>query len=441
MTTAQGQPIRLLGLLLALLFAVAIRPAAAQVIIDVTDPNVEPVPIAISGFAGGNNQFAQDIPQVITDNLQRSGLFAPVSQASFIQGPQDAWASTRFGDWRVVGAEFLASGEALILGDGRLQVRFRLWDVINESQEIGVEYTADPENWRRIAHQISDAIYSSIIGEQGYFDTRIVYIAESGPPDARVKRLAIMDQDGANNRFLTDGETLVLTPRFSPTSQEITYLGYYNNRPRVYLFNIDTGRQEVLGDFPGMTFAPRFSPDGNSVVFSFADNGNSDIYLMDLRTRQQRRLTSDPGIDTGASFSPDGSRIVFESDRGGSQQLYTMNADGTNVQRISFGDGRYGSPVWSPRGDLVAFTSIRGGQFAIGVMRPDGTGERILATGYSVEGPTWAPNGRVLMYFSTAPSGAGGQSRLHVVDLSGQRTWTVPLPHGGSDPAWSPLIP
>jgi TolB protein len=324
--------------------------------------------------------------------------------------------------------------------DGRLKVEFRLWDVFGESQMTGLAYFSTPENWRRVAHIIADAIYKRITGEEGYFDSRVVYIAESGPQDRRVKRLAIMDQDGENHRFLTDGNNLVLTPRFSPSTQEITYLSYFNNRPRVYLFNIETGQQEVLGDFPGMTFAPRFSPDGNAVIMSLAKSGNSDIYAMDLRTRSVSQLTDHPSIDTSPCYSPDGSQIVFNSDRGGSQQIYTMNANGSNVQRISFGKGRYATPVWSPRGDLIAFTRIDQGKFYIGVMRPDGSGERLLTEGWLVEGPTWAPNGRVLAFFRQTP-GINGTVRLYSIDLTGHNERELITPLDGSDPAWSPLIP
>jgi TolB protein len=313
--------------------------------------------------------------------------------------------------------------------------------VFAENQMKGLSLTTTQANWRRVAHIISDTIYERITGEAGYFDTRIVYIAENGPSDRRVKRLSIMDQDGANHRFLTDGKTLVLTPRFSPTQQEITYLAYFNDQPRVYLFNIDTGEQELLGDFPGMTFAPRFSPDGDSVVLSFAESGNSDIHVMDLRTRRVRQLTDNSAIDTSPSYAPDGRKIVFESDRGGSQQLYVMNSDGSGQQRISFGDGRYGTPVWSPRGDLIAFTKIFRGTFHIGVMRPDGSGERLLARGFLVEGPTWAPNGRVLMFFRQEKSdarGLGGTPRLFSIDLTGFNERELGTPVGGSDPAWTP---
>jgi TolB protein len=296
----------------------------------------------------------------------------------------------------------------------------------------------------RIAHIIADAIYKRITGEDGYFDTRVVYIAESGPADRRVKRLSIMDQDGFNNRFLTDGRSLVLTPRFSPTSQEITYMSYARGTPRVYLFNIDTGQQEVLGEFPGMTFAPRFSPDGNKVIFSLSTNGAAQIYTQDLHTRKVTQITSTTAIDTSPCYSPDSKYIAFNSDRGGVQQIYTMNADGTGIKRISFGTGRYATPVWSPRGDLIAFTKWEHEDFQIGVMHPDGSGERILSHGFLVEAPTWAPNGRVLMFFSQTQAdakGRGGSTRLHSIDLTGANEREVVTTQDASDPAWSPLLP
>lgn len=349
----------------------------------------------------------------------------------------------RFGDWRIINAQALLQGRAKMVPDGRLKVEFRLWDVFAEQQMIGLAYYTVPENWRRIAHIIADSIYKRMTGESGYFDTRIVYIAESGSPLRRIKRMAIMDQDGANHRFLTDGTSLVLTPRFSPTRQEITYMSYYRDTPRVYIFNIDTGRQEILGDFPGMTFAPRFSPDGNSVLMSMAREGNSEIYIMDLRTRKVRQLTRHSAIDTSPSSAPDGKRITFNSDRGGSQQIYVMNGDGSGVRRISHGKGRYATPVWSPRGDLIAFTKYTGGRFYIGVMRPDGSGERLLAEGYLVESPTWAPNGRVLTFFRETPVGKAGdvRTKLYSVDLTGHNEREIKTPVGASDPAWSPLIP
>ena len=316
-----------------------------------------------------------------------------------------------------------------------------MWDVFAQQQLVGLAFQTTPDNWRRISHIIADAIYKRLTGEEGYFDTRIVYVAESGPMNRRTKRLAIMDQDGENHAYLTDGRVLVLTPRFSPTAHQITYLAYYNNKPRVYLFDVDSGRQEILGDFPGMTFAPRFSPDGNKVIMSLAKDGNSDIYTMDLRSRTSRRLTADASIETAPSFSPDGQRITFESDRSGGQQIYVMGADGSGAQRISFGDGRYGSPVWSPRGDLIAFTKMLGGKFYIGVMRPDGSGERLLTQGYLVDGATWAPNGRVVIFYRESPSGNELNPRLYSIDITGRNERQVQTPGHSSDPAWSPLIP
>lgn len=421
--------------------------AQAEVRVDVTRPNVEPIPIAIPSFqgrTGTEQQFGRDIAQVVSNDLVRSGLFTAVDPHSFIQDMASMQVQPRFADWRVLNAQALVVGHLETQADGKLKVEFRLWDVFGESQMTGLAYFTIPNNWRRVAHIIADAIYKRITGEDGYFDTRIVFVSETGPATNRIKKLAIMDQDGENYRVLSDGRAMVLTPRFSPTLQEITYMAYYNNKPRVYLFNIDTGRQVALGDFPNMTFAPRFSPDGRRVIFSLSDNGNSDIYVMDLASHRISRLTNHPSINSSPSFAPDGRQIVFESDRSGTQQIYTMDQGGGNVKRISFGNGRYATPVWSPRGDLIAFTKQANGRFYIGVMRTDGTGERLLTEAYHVEGPTWAPNGRVLMYFKNLPSGPGGKQRsahIYSIDLTGYNERMIPTPTDASDPAWSPLIP
>jgi len=434
----------LAALLAALLAAGAAR---AEVRIDITRGNVEPLPIAISDFqpeAANVAETGRNIAGVITANLERSGLFRPLDRRAFLQRPEEMVDQPpRFADWRAIAAQALVTGKVGQAPDGRVQVEFRLWDVLAAQQLVGFSYATPPANWRRIAHIISDEIYKRITGEEGYFDTRIVYVAESGPAQRRVKRLALMDQDGANHRYLTDGSYLVLTPRFSPREQVITYLSYFRDRPRVYLYNVDTGQQEVLGDFPGMTFAPRFSPDGNAVIFSQAQDGNTDIYVMDLRSRAVRRLTDHPAIDTSPTYSPDGTYITFNSDRGGAQQIYTMRADGGDVKRISFGDGRYATPVWSPRGDLIAFTKMQRGRFSIGIMRVDGSGERILSESFLDEAPTWSPNGRVLMFFRQEPGGRGQPERVRLrsVDLTGYNEREILTPGDASDPAWSPPAP
>jgi len=415
--------------------------------IDITRGVSKPIPLAVTdmvGPSGAVSQYGADISRVIAADLERSGLFKPIDKKAFIQKAGDIKTLPKFADWRLINAEALVQGSAQLVSDGRLRIEFRLWDVFAAQQMVGLAYSTIPNNWRRVAHIIADAIYKRLTGESGYFDTRIVYISETGPATRRIKRLAIMDQDGANHRFLTDGGALVLTPRFSPTLQEITYLSYYGNLPRVYIFNIDTGRQEILGDFPGMTFAPRFSPDGKKVIMSQAKDGNTDIHVMDLLTREHKQLTRHSGIDTSPSFSPDSSQIVFNSDRGGSQQLYVMKASGGGVRRISYGKGRYATPVWSPRGDLIAFTKILKGEFYIGVMRPDGSGERTLSRDFLVEAPTWSPNGRVLMFFRQSRAtrdGKGGRSRLWTIDLTGHNEREIVTPVDASDPAWSPLIP
>lgn len=438
------------ALFIALFALLAFAPAAqAQkgLHVVVGSGEVNPVPIAIPDFvdaSGAANEMGRNMAAVITNNLKKSGLFRPLNPSSFIQPAAQAAVKPNFNEWRTINAEGLATGLLSKTADGKTRVEFRLWDVYAQSQMVGTAYMTTPTNWRRIAHIISDAIYKRITGENGYFDTRIVYISETGPGNARVKRLAIMDQDGANHRFLTDGSALVLTPRFSPTMQQITYMAYYNNRPRVYIYDINSGRQSVLGDFPGMTFAPRFSPDGRKVVMSLSKNGNADIYSMDLRSRSVARLTNDASINTGPSYSPDSSRVAFESDRSGKQQLYVMNADGSGQTRISFGDGRYGSPVWSPRGDLIAFIKMKGGRFHLGVMKPDGSGERIISQAYHLEGPTWSPNGRVLSFFKETPSGdrrTSRSARVYTIDLTGFNEAQIQTPLDGSDPAWSPINP
>ena len=428
-----------------LLFAVPVLamvmgsyPARAELKVDITSGKIEPLPIALPDFFGNDAQaqtLGRDIAAVVAADLERSGLFRLIDRKAFIQARSSLRIRPKFPSWRQINAQALVVGSTEIRSNGQLRVEFRLWDVFAGQQLVGLRTDTESRNWRRVAHIIADAIYKRITGEQGYFDTRVVYVAESGPAEKRVKRLAIMDQDGANHRYLTSGSELVLTPRFSPTAQEITYLEYRGGRPRVYIFNIDTGQREALGDFPGMTFAPRFSPSGKRVIISMAQDGNSDIFVMDLPTRRVSRLTSHPSIDTSPSFSPDGRRVVFNSDRGGRQQIYVMDSDGGNPKRISFGNGRYATPVWSPRGDLIAFTKITQGQFYIGVMRPNGSGERLLAKGFLVEGPTWSPNGRVLMFFRQP---RGGQPKLFSVDLTGFNEREIRTPTAGSDPAWSP---
>ena len=424
-------------LLALILSGVALAsPAFAALQVDVTQGNAQPLPIAVPDFLAGDPNGA-NIAAVVRADLERSGLFKPIDPKAYVDHVTNINVVPNFANWRVINAQGLVTGDIVRQPDGRLKVDFRLWDVYGESQMDGKSFSTQPENWRRIAHIVSDAIYERITGEKGYFDTRIVFISESGPAIARVKRLAIMDEDGANPMFLSNGY-MVLTPRFNPTAQVIAYMSYIGTKPRVYLFDIETGKQEMLGDFPNMTFSPRFSPDGNKVALSLENNGNSDIYVMDLRSRQVTRLTTDPSIDTAPSFSPDGRQITFESDRGGSQQIYVMNADGTGQHRISFGQGRAGTPVWSPRGDLIAFTRQDGGKFGIGVMRADGSGERLISSGWEDEGPTWAPNGRVLMFTRELESGRGAQ--IWSVDVTGRNERRVLTPGDASDPAWSPLI-
>ncbi len=408
--------------------------------ITVDRARTAPIPIAIPNFTG--TQLGVEMTGVIANNLGRSGLFRPISQAAQI-GSGDAGDTPNFQNWKAVGAQALVTGR-VEGGGSNVRVEFRLWDVLPGQQIQGTAYTTTAANWRRIAHIISDVIYERLLGEKGYFDTRVVYIAGTGPRDRRIKRLAIMDQDGEGNRMLTDGTWLALTPRFHPTRDQIVFMSYQNNRPRVYTFDLGSGAQKILGEYEGMTFAPRFSPDGNTIIMSVARGSGSEIITVGMGGGRERRLTSGGAIDTSPCYSSDGTQIVFNSDRGGDQQLYVMDAGGGGARRISFGRGRYATPVWSPRGDLIAFTRLTGGTFAIGVMRPDGSGERILSESFSVEGPTFAPNGRVLMFYRESPArdrnGAGYSSRLVSIDITGFNERVVNTATDASDPAWSPLL-
>jgi TolB protein len=423
-----------------LLYGLAFPPVAeAQQdrYLNVHGGEFKPIPIAVTTFNGDAGSGTQ-LSGIITNNFKRSVVLMPLDPKTFVDTIGNPDQAPQMDSWRIINAQFVVTGRVSRAADGRLQTEFRLWDVGTGAQIAGSQYVTDANNARRVAHIISDAIYSRITGEKGFFDTRIAFVDETGPPEHRRKRLAIMDQDGANLRYMTRGDDLVVTPRFSPSSQDVTYMSFGASDPKVLLLNIETGQREVVGNFPGMTFAPRFSPDGQKVAMSLAQGVSSNLYTMDLRTRTTTRLSDSNAIDTSPSYSPDGTQIVFESDRGGSQQLYIMSANGGSPKRISFGEGRYSTPVWSPIGDFIAFTKQKSGTFAIGVMRPDGSGERILTEGYHNEGPTWAPNGLYLMFFRD-PGGQGG-AKIFMIDVFGRGEFPVPTPNYGSDPSWSPLL-
>jgi TolB protein len=431
---------RCLAVLGALLLGAV--PAVAQLELDITEGVVEPLPVAVAEFSGttpAERALGRDIANVVQADLARSGLFRPLDRRAFIQSPEELRTLPRFADWRQINAQALVTGNVQSGADGQVIVEFRLWDVFAGAQIRGLRLATGSDQWRRIAHKIADAIYERLTGESGYFDTRIVYVAETGPAENRIKRLAIMDQDGANHEFLTRGEDLVLTPVLDPAVRNLAYMRYASTQPQIYLRELASGRERAIGRFNGMTFAPAFSRDGRSIALTLAQNGNSDLYLVDVGSDGASRITSHPAIDTSPSFSPDGSRIVFNSDRAGSPQLYVMPARGGDARRISFGSGRYGSPAWSPRGDLIAFTKILDGAFHIGVMRPDGSDERLLTRSAFDEGPTWSPNGRVIMFSRKDPR--SGRTRLRSIDFTGYNEREIPTPVDASDPDWSNILP
>ena len=437
-----------------LFYFLLISKSYSLIEVDITRGNLNPLPIAVSPLFSdkisvqelkkktNKENLGEEISNIVENNLKITGLFNPLDKKAFLQKPDVAHLKPRFEDWSLIKAQALITGQVKYEND-KLRVEFRLWDVLAGKEIMALAFTTVPNNWRRVGHIISDKIYERLTGEKGYFDTRIIYVSEEGPKTKRIKKLAIMDQDGFNTKYLTLGNELVLTPRFNPTNQMVTYLSYFKNLPRVYLLDIETGIQEVVGDFPGMTFAPRFSPDGKKIIMSFAKDGNSDIYTMNLENRIVQRITNHPSIDTSPSYSPDGKFITFNSDRSGHQQIYIMKQDGSSVKRISFGKGLYGTPVWSPRGDLIAFTKLHKGKFYIGVMRTDGSGERLLTENYYQEAPSWSPNGRVLIFYRETKSddkGEGFSAKLWSIDLTGYNERLVKTETDGSDPSWSSLL-
>ena len=436
---------KLKRILIIFVFLSFVSQTKAELKIDITSGYSEPTPIGIIEFISTSPEekmVSKQVSNLIKDDLERSGLFRVIDPKAYIQKISTINIQPRFSDWKIINAQALIVGQSNIQSNGDIRIEFRLWDVFAEQQMAGWAFNTTRSNWRQISHRIADKIYERLTGEIGYFDTRIAYVVESGPPKQRIKRLAIMDQDGANHRFLTNGKNLVLTPRFSPSQQELTYLSFINRIPRVYLLDIETGRQEIVGDFPGMTFAPRFSPLGDEVIMTLADKGNSDIYTLNLKTNISKQLTKYPGIDTSPSYSPNSKQIVFNSDRGGSPQLYVMSRNGKNIKRISFGKGNYSTPVWSPRGDYIAFTKFHKGTFYVGVMTAKGKGERVIAKGFLVEGPTWTPNGRMIAYTKKdyPKEKKEGKTKIYLIDLTGFNDRQINTPLEASDPAWSPLL-
>ncbi len=437
----------MMKLLTSLFLGLTLMPApvyaqSGPLRLEIDEGIIEPMPFAVPDFVPDGpaaTQYASDISRVVAADLTGTGLFREISSDAFISRVSSFDAPVQFADWKAINAQALVTGAVNVSGK-RLTVRFRVWDVFS-GQELGngLQLAGTTDGWRRMAHKVADQVYSRITGEGGYFDSRVAFVSESGPKDQRLKRLAIMDYDGANVQYLTDSSAIVLAPRFSPTGEQLLYTSYETGSPRIYILDVGRVQRRELRTQDGtMSFSPRFSPDGRSIVYSLIQGGNTDLWRMDLASGQSSRLTNTPAIETAPSYAPDGSQIVFESDRSGTPQLYVMPANGGEATRISFGQGRYGTPVWSPRGDLIAFTKQNKGRFHIGVMRTDGSEERLLTSSFLDEGPTWSPNGRVIM-FTRETQGASGRATLYSVDISGRNLRPVRTPDGGSDPSWGPL--
>ena len=422
-------------------------PVWAALKIDVSGAKTAPIPVALPDFAvqdEGLKDIAKQMTAVVKADLESSGLFRVIDSDAYLQKFFSLEDKPRFSDWQVLNAQGLIQGEVTQKPNGDLKISFLLWDIYGTNQLLPQrDVAANKAKWRKLSHIVSDTVYERMTGDTGYFDSKIVFVSESGSVKKRKRRLAFMDLDGANLQFLTDGQSMVMTPRFAPKDKKITYLSYQSGEPKVYIMNLETLKSELIGQFKGMSFAPRFSPDGKKLIMSLSERGNTEIYLYDLSTGQQKKLTNHPAIDTSPSFSADGKSIVFNSDRSGKQQLYVMDANGENVRRISYGEGSYATPVWSPRGDYIAFTKIKDNTFYIGLMRPDGSAERLIAQGFLVEGPTWSPNGRFIAFGRQEKSSSwnkNGNPHIYSIDVTGYNERLLKTPDEASDPAWSPLL-
>ncbi len=420
--------------------------ARAGLNVSFSQGKLKPSPIALLKFQG-DQDIATDFYEVMENDLKRCGFFEIVPPETFIEASLPLDHQPQFEDWKLIKTRLLLNGKITLEGNDTLMIQFQLWDIYSQKQMVRGTIKAKKRYWRRLAHIIGDTVYKRITGTEGYFDSRMVYIAENGPQRKRSRRLALMDQDGANHKYLSDEGTSIISPRFSPSEQKIAYMQYEpkSKLGKIYILDLETGRREPIHQLPGITYAPRFSPDGSKLAFSRAENGRSRLYLLDFKTKKLTHLTNDSSIDTSPSFSPDGKKIVFNSDRGQKKQLYVMDLSTLKPQRISFGGDVYATPNWSPDGKWIAFTKIQRGQFYIGVMQPDGTRERLIATGFMVESPSWAPNNRTLCFYKQEPwdkAGIlGGKAKIYSIDISGANQQEVPTPMDATDPSWSPPLP
>jgi Periplasmic component of the Tol biopolymer transport system len=385
--------------------------------------------------AGGTLSIAWQASRLIARDLGTTAeiMALPPTQKDYYSYPEVT--APTFSKWRSKGAKILITGFVQARADQRITFGCYAYDVDKGREVARKGFVVAPDEWQRAAHKCSGLAYTAVTGAPSIFDTRIAYVAESGPAAARVKRLAIVDSDGTNHRYLSAGESMALTPRLSPDGRQIAYVSFLTGTPHVRIRDVDGTNDRALLQPGTLSFAPRFSPDGKRIVFSMTMNGNTDIYSASIDGSAPVRLTTSPGVDTDASFAPDGNRIVFESDRSGSQQLYLMDAhDGSAQRRLTFGGAAYAAPDWSPDGNWIAFTRRDPGGRRVGVLKRDGSGEQLLSAGPGDEGASWAASSRELVFQRSDPA---GNSSLLRVSLDGSEPRSVVLPQGGSDPDWS----
>lgn len=437
--------IKILGLVLAVVCFCL--PAYAELKVDIVAGAVEPISVAVQKFEVGSHASTRDaamLRDVVDNDLKSTGLFRIVNRNALPE-------FVKMGDmpdfklWSAVRAQVLVQAKLTRQVDDMYRLEFYVWDVQGGEQIEAQSLVASKKSMRRLAHIMADAIYERLTGEVGYFDTQIVFITETGPMGERVKRMAIMDQDGYNMRYLSDDKTFVMSPSFSPNMHTVVFLSYRDEDPMIWTLDLETGEQRRLGQFGGMNFAPQFSPDGRRIALSLVKRGVTHIYEYDIENKTLRQLTSGGTINTSPSYSPDGKKMAYNSNRSGSQQIHVLDLESGQQERITFGAGRYATPAWSPDGRFIAFTKIADDTFYIGIMSPTGRNEKILAGGWFMEAPSWAPGSRRLVYYETEKDDDDIERHSHIrtVDIMGQNIYEIKLPDGvhGMEPTWSPRLP
>lgn len=406
------------------------RDAAAQFRVEVSGVGLTQYPFSVVRFRG-NDAVSEDLASIVRADLERSGQFLFVSPVS---GMQDETSRPELFAWRESGADSLLTGSITRLADGRLDVRFRLWDVVRGQDLGGLSYPVRAQDLRLVAHRIADHVYEKITGEKGVFSTRIAYVTKAGPRYT----LWVADADGQNARAALTSPEPIISPSWAPGGLQLAYVSFEARKPVIYAHDVASGKRRLLANFKGSNSAPTWSPDGRQLVATLSLSGNSQIYAMDVNGGPPRRLTQTASIDTEPVFSADGRLIYFVSDRGGSPQIYRMGTQGDNAERVTF-EGSYNiSPAPSPDGRWLAFIARVDGAFRLHLMDVSSGSVTALTDSAADENPSFSPNSRMIIYATRDR----GQEALMTTSLDGRvKTRLAGAPGDIREPEWGPFLP